>query len=94
VNLEHVLRQIQTNHGNLRHGRLLCLVESHIHQSGTMMPSGAVHPIIPGGAEHEAWLQEDTKVVDFFAPPREDFLLGGKPAYISEGEASGNAGPM
>jgi len=32
--------------------------------------------------------------VDFFAPPREDFLLGGKPAYISEGEASGNAGPI
>jgi len=26
---------------------LLCLVDSH-HQSGTMMPSGAVHPIIPG----------------------------------------------
>jgi hypothetical protein len=28
---------------------LLWLVESH-HQSGTMMPSGAVHPIIPGAA--------------------------------------------
>jgi hypothetical protein len=24
-------------------------------------------------------------VIDFFAPPRDDFLLGGKPAYISEG---------
>jgi hypothetical protein len=24
-------------------------------------------------------------VIDFFAPPRGDFLLGGKPAYISEG---------
>jgi hypothetical protein len=24
------------------------------------------------------------EVIDFFAPPREDFLLG-KPAYISEG---------
>ena len=44
--------------------------------------------------EHEAWFREDTEVIDFFAPPREDFLLGGKPAYISEGEASGNAGPM
>ena len=38
-----------------------------------------------GGAEHEAWLREDTEVIDFFAPPRDDFLLGGKPAYMSEG---------
>jgi quercetin dioxygenase-like cupin family protein len=41
--------------------------------------------VIPGGAEHEAWFREDTQVIDFFAPPREDFLLGGKPAYMSEG---------
>ena len=41
--------------------------------------------IIPGGAEHEAWFREDTEVIDFFAPPREDFLVGGKPAYMSEG---------
>jgi hypothetical protein len=25
------------------------------------------------------------RVIDFFAPPRDDFLLGGKPAYMSEG---------
>ena len=25
------------------------------------------------------------EVIDFFAPPREDFLVGGKPAYMSEG---------
>jgi hypothetical protein len=25
------------------------------------------------------------EVIDFFAPPRDDFLLGGKPAYMSEG---------
>jgi hypothetical protein len=31
---------------------LLCLVDSH-HQSGTMMPSGAVHPIIPGPERSE-----------------------------------------
>jgi hypothetical protein len=24
-------------------------------------------------------------VIDFFAPPRDDFLGGGKPDYISEG---------
>jgi hypothetical protein len=29
--------------------------------------------------------REDTEVIDFFAPPREDFLVGGKPAYTSEG---------
>jgi quercetin dioxygenase-like cupin family protein len=41
--------------------------------------------VIPGGAEHEAWFREDTEVIDFFAPPRDDFLLGGKPTYMSEG---------
>ena len=35
--------------------------------------------VIPGSTEHEAWFREDTEVIDFFAPPREDFLLGGKP---------------
>jgi hypothetical protein len=29
--------------------------------------------------------REDTEVIDFFAPPRDDFLLGGRPAYMSEG---------
>jgi hypothetical protein len=24
-------------------------------------------------------------VIDFFAPPRDDFLPGGKPTYMSEG---------
>jgi len=39
---------------------------------------------IPGGMEHEAWFREDTEVIDFFAPPRDDFLLGGKPAYMRQ----------
>jgi len=30
------------------------------------------------------WFREDTKVIDFFAPPRDDFLLGGKPTYMGE----------
>ena len=34
--------------------------------------------VIPGGSEHEAWIREDTEVIDFFAPPRDDFLIGGK----------------
>jgi quercetin dioxygenase-like cupin family protein len=41
--------------------------------------------VIPGGTEHEGWFHEETEVIDFFAPPRDDFLLGGKPAYMSEG---------
>jgi quercetin dioxygenase-like cupin family protein len=40
--------------------------------------------VIPGGIEHEAWFGEDTEVIDFFAPPRAEFLLGGKPTYMSE----------
>ena len=36
-------------------------------------------------ARMEAWFREDTEVIDFFAPPRDDFLSGGKPAYMSEG---------
>src|SRR4249919_1212864 len=31
--------------------------------------------VIPGGTEHEAWFREDTEVIDFFAPPRAEFLL-------------------
>lgn len=38
--------------------------------------------VIPGGVEHEAWFPEDTEVVDIFAPPREDFLQGGRPGYM------------
>jgi quercetin dioxygenase-like cupin family protein len=41
--------------------------------------------VIPEGTEHEGWFPEDTEVIDFFAPPRDDFLVGGKPAYMSEG---------
>jgi quercetin dioxygenase-like cupin family protein len=40
--------------------------------------------VIPGGMEHEAWFREDTEVIDFFAPPRDDLLVGGKPAYMSD----------
>ena len=28
--------------------------------------------VIPGGTEHEAWFHEDTEVIDFSAPPRDD----------------------
>ena len=52
-------------------------------------PTAGLRPgdvvVIPGGTEHEAWFREYTEVIDFFVPPRDDFLLGGKPAYMSEG---------
>ena len=41
--------------------------------------------VISGGTEHEAWFREDTEVIDFFAPPREDFRRGGKLDYMNEG---------
>jgi quercetin dioxygenase-like cupin family protein len=41
--------------------------------------------VIPGGVEHEAWFPEDTEVVDVFAPPREDFLMGATPEYMRKG---------
>lgn len=32
--------------------------------------------VVPSWVEHEAWALEDTTVVDFFAPIREDWLRG------------------
>ena len=46
--------------------------------------------VIPGGIEHEAWFREDTEVIDFFAPPRAEFLLGGKPTYMTEDSQTSN----
>ena len=40
--------------------------------------------VIPGGVEHEAFFPEDTEVIDFFAPVREDFLTGEVPSYMTE----------
>jgi quercetin dioxygenase-like cupin family protein len=39
------------------------------------------------GSEQRVCGQGDVVVrgIDVFAPPRDDFLLGGKPAYMSEG---------
>ncbi|MFZ1087781.1 MAG: cupin domain-containing protein [Xanthobacteraceae bacterium] len=46
--------------------------------------------VILGGTEHEAWFREDTEVIDFFAPPRAEFLLGAKPNYVSEDSQTSN----
>ena len=48
----------------------------------TIKPEGIV--VIPGGVEHEALFPEDTEVIDFFAPVREDFLTGEIPPYLAQ----------
>ena len=40
--------------------------------------------VIPGGVDHEAFFPEETEVIDFFAPVREDFLSGGVPSYMAQ----------
>ena len=40
--------------------------------------------VIPGGIEHEAFFPEETEIVDFFAPVRQDFLAGGPPEYMKQ----------
>ena len=40
--------------------------------------------VISGGVEHEAFFTEETEVIDFFAPVREDFLTGGVPSYLAQ----------
>ena len=54
--------------------------------------SGGDVVVIPGGTEQETWFREDTEVIDFFAPPRAEFLLGGKPVYMSEEPANQSKG--
>ena len=39
--------------------------------------------VVPSGIEHEAFFPEDTEVIDFFAPVREDFLTGEVPPYMA-----------
>jgi quercetin dioxygenase-like cupin family protein len=46
------------------------------------MQSGDV-AVVAGGVEHEGYFPEDTEVIDFFAPVREDFLTGAPPAYMT-----------
>jgi len=48
----------------------------------TVKPGDIV--VIPGGVEHEGYFPEDTEVIDFFAPVREDFLTGETPSYMTQ----------
>ena len=40
--------------------------------------------VIPGGVEHEAFFPEESEIVDFFAPVREDFLTAAPPPYMKQ----------
>ena len=59
-------------------------MEFRIGDQRSIMGTGDV-AVIPGGVEHEGYFPEDAEVLDLFAPPREDFLAGGTPAYMREG---------
>jgi unsaturated pyranuronate lyase len=48
----------------------------------TMTPGDVA--VIPGGVEHEGTFPEDSEVIDFFAPVREDFLTGAPPSYMAQ----------
>jgi quercetin dioxygenase-like cupin family protein len=47
----------------------------------TMKPGDVA--VIPRRVEHEAYFPEDSEVIDFFAPVREDFLTGAPPSYMA-----------
>ncbi len=67
------------------HEQFVWLIEGTIEfrigdEKRTMKPGDVA--VIPGGVEHEAYFPEDSEVVDFFAPVREDFLSSAPPSYM------------
>jgi quercetin dioxygenase-like cupin family protein len=48
------------------------------------MKSGDV-AVIPGGVEHENSCLEDSELIEFFAPVREDLLIDAPPSYMAKG---------
>ena len=70
----------------------ICNLESYTYLSSAKASAFACYlmimpgdvAVIPGGVEHEAFFPEDTEVVDFFAPVREDFLSGEVPSYMAQ----------
>jgi quercetin dioxygenase-like cupin family protein len=59
------------------------VMEFRIGSEKRTMRSGDV-AVIPGGVEHQGYFPEDTEVVDFFAPVRDDFLTGAPPPYMAQ----------
>lgn len=59
------------------------VMELRVGEEHLLMRPGEI-AVIPGGIEHEAWIREDTEVIDIFAPPREDFLTSIVPSYVYE----------
>jgi hypothetical protein len=52
--------------------------------SGLPTPGWCARGSVGREIRNRAMAAKDTEVINFFAPPRDDFLLGGKPA-MSEG---------
>jgi quercetin dioxygenase-like cupin family protein len=48
--------------------------------------------VIPARMEHEAWFLEDTELIDFFAPPRDEFPNGRKTRLHQDEEATRTCG--
>jgi quercetin dioxygenase-like cupin family protein len=69
------------------HEQIVCMIKGamdfRIGTERRIMRAGDV-AVIPGGVEHEGFFPEDTEVIDFFAPVREDFLTGAPPAYMKQ----------
>ena len=49
-----------------------------------MLGPGSVR-LIPSATPHDAEVLEDTVAIDIFSPPREDFLSGAQPDYLTRG---------
>jgi quercetin dioxygenase-like cupin family protein len=69
------------------HEQIVCMLKGAMdfrigHEKRTMRAGDVA--VIPGGIEHEGYFPEDTEVIDFFAPVREDFLTGAPPAYMKQ----------
>ena len=62
------------------HEQMVYVISGHIvfeSPSGQFEAKTGDSFIVPGGVEHQAWALEDSEVLDFFTPYREDYA---KPA--------------
>src|SRR6516162_8492371 len=84
--LEHVLRDVQPDRGNLRHGRLLSVTVRRRHL-GTLMPSGGVHPV-PSAAsgKRKSYASQPGRPVGSagLVPPVPSAASGKRKSYASQ----------
>jgi len=84
VRWEFLKGAVATRHSH-PHEQIVVMVQGRLRlfvgDAETVMATGDI-VVIPPNTPHEAHALEDTVVIDIFSPPREDFLTGGKPAYL------------